>query len=263
MAWGDAYGALYYRTCREAPRTKVAGFDMDGTLYRWTCRNWPSALTDYALWSERVLTKLRECHESGYKVVIFGNRGQIKKAFGGKNAEKTRWLVNWLAQEAGVPIHAMFATKKDDGQFSKPSIGMWTAMEKHANGGVAVDPAASFFVGDMAGREGDVGRSDLEFALGVGQARGVTMRFETPEQCFGPAAGSHNVSGGGGGGGGGVSGGASGAAGSAVAAPPESLVARAALLGGYLRGPRVLLLCGPQGAGGCAAAVSPHGGCAS
>lgn len=170
--WGDCYNAVYYRACREPPRTKVAGFDMDGTLYRWTCANWPSNLNDYELWSERVLIKLRECHEAGYKVVIFGNRGQIKGAFGGKNAEKTRWLVNWLAREAGVPVHAVFATRKDDGKFSKPAIGMWAAMEKHTNGDVPCDPSLSFFVGDMAGRAGDLGRSDLEFAQGVGQSRG-------------------------------------------------------------------------------------------
>ena len=44
--------AMLIRRAHEPPRRKVAAFDMDGTLLRWTCGGWPSALSDYALWSE-------------------------------------------------------------------------------------------------------------------------------------------------------------------------------------------------------------------
>ena len=187
-----------------------------------------------------MLPKLREWHAAGYKLVIFGNRGGVKGAFEGKNAQKTWALADWLAQEVGVPLHAVYATRSGS-DYYKPSVGMWTAMEEKLNDGVRVDPASSFYVGDMAGRPGDIGASDLGFALNVGKSRNVTMRFETPEEAFGAPAGPNGESGGGGGG---------GSSATAAHAPPQSsLATRAALLGGYLPGPRLLILCGPQGAG--------------
>ena len=56
---------------------QVAGFDLDGTLLRWTCVSWPQKLDDYALWSAGVVVRLRALHADGYKIVIFGNRGQV------------------------------------------------------------------------------------------------------------------------------------------------------------------------------------------
>ena len=203
---------------------------------------------------------MKSLHADGYKIVIFGNRSGIKGALTGKNAQKTHSLVNWIASLVpGVPLHGLFATRKNDGKhegarFFKPNIGMWEAMEQLVNDKVKVDPAASFYVGDMAGREGDPGSSDKEWAANVGASRGVTMRFQTPEEYFGPSAGDNSL---GGGGGGGSSGGGGGGD---VTIPNTSMLARAALLGGYLHGPRIIVLCGPQGAGKshfCEALLSP------
>ena len=180
--WAHAYDALLYRKTHEPPRTKVAGFDLDGTLLRWTCAGWPNAMTDYALWSAQVPVLMKSLHADGYKIVIFGNRSGIKGALTGKNALKTHSLVNWIASLVpGVPLHGLFATRKNDGKhegarFFKPNIGMWEAMEQLVNDKVKVDPAASFYVGDMAGREGDPGSSDKEWAANVGASRGVTVR---------------------------------------------------------------------------------------
>ena len=118
---------------------------------------------------------------------------------------------------------------------------MWSAMEEYTNGGVAVALETSLYVGDMAGRPGDPGDSDLGFARAVGSARGGTLEFQTPEAAFGPAAA---------GAGGPLTGAAPGApTGSSPSAPPRALLARAALHGGYARGPLMLILVGAQGAG--------------
>ncbi len=45
----------------------------------------------------------------------------------------------------------------------------------------------SFFVGDMAGRQGDPGSTDKGFAESVGRERGAALAFHTPEAYFGPA----------------------------------------------------------------------------
>ena len=137
---------------------------------------WPSALSDYALWSEAAAEKIRQLHADGFKIVILGNRAAVKGAFHGKNSQKTQQLANWLAWRVGVPMHAVYATRKD-GPHYKPATGMWDAMEGNTNLGQPANLADSFFVGDMAGRDGDQGNSDRRFAENVGAARGGTLRF--------------------------------------------------------------------------------------
>ena len=254
--WGHAHDALLYRLTDEPPRQKVAGFDVDGTLLRWTCAGWPHKPDDYALWSAAVVRRLRALHADGFKLVLFGNRGGIKGAFDGANARKASEFTDWIAHVLRVPLHCLYATRKKDAagepsRFFKPAIGMWDAMEELLNGGVPVDAGRSFFVGDAA--------TDREWAERVGRSRGVVVGFEGPAVFFGPPAGpcSSNKEHGGasaanqaltspddGAGAGGVSTG-----GAADVAPATALEARRALLGGYLDGPRMLLLCGPQGAG--------------
>lgn len=135
-------------------------------------------------------------------------------------------------------------------------IGMWGAMEELLNDGQPADTGQSFFVGDLP--------TDREWADNVGKAKRATMGFETPPVAFGPAAGPcwSNKEGSGGAqsaanlslmgsavsGAGGL-GGLGSVGGAAAGAPAEALAARRALLGGYLRGARMLVLCGPQGSG--------------
>ena len=243
---------LLVRRVFEPPRTKVAGFDVDGTLLRWIKPRWPATMADYELWNANVPLRLRRLHAAGYKIVLFGNRGNVQGAVRGPNAEKTRGLADWIAHVCRVPVHALFATKSST-EYYKPRTGMWTAMERWLNEGVAVDASQSFFVGDLA--------TDREWVVNVSKLTHATLGFELPAQAFGAADGPHYPQGGraaavaAGGQGGGSSGG-SGA--EAKLPPPESLAARRALLGGYLQGPRMIVLCGPQGAGKshfCAALV--------
>ena len=123
--WGSAHDALLYRRAKEAPRARVAGFDVDGTLLRWTCAGWPARLDDYALWSAAVVPRIRALHAAGYKIVLFGNRGNIQGAFTGSNAKKTMAYTDWLAAVLRVPLHAVYATrsKGEGGRFYKPQVG--------------------------------------------------------------------------------------------------------------------------------------------
>jgi hypothetical protein len=154
-------------------------------------------------------------------------------------------LVEWLASLLSLPLFALLATQPSPSPYRKPEIGMWQILISRLNAGLPVALGASSFVGDMAGREGDLGNSDREFALRIGAGHGGALRFSTPEEAFGPPSGI--VGGGGGGGGGG--GRSGGVGGSGSGAPLQALRARAALLGGYSAWPLLLILCGPQGAG--------------
>lgn len=69
------------------------------------------------------------------------------------------------------------STQKDEFRKGYSEGGeLWSIYEKLA--GIQIDTANSFYVGDAAGREGDIGSSDLAFA----EARNI--RFMTPEEYF-------------------------------------------------------------------------------
>ena len=82
-------------------------------------------------------------------------------------------------------------------------------------------------------RVGEDPASDKKFAHNVGVERGGELAFLTPEAAFGPAVGVAPAA----------------APIDVEVTPPEALAARWSLLGGYLRGPLMLMLCGAQGSG--------------
>lgn len=57
-------------------RSKVAAFDMDGTLLVWRTTGWPSKITDYELWNAAVITRFRRLYdEEQCQLVIISNQG--------------------------------------------------------------------------------------------------------------------------------------------------------------------------------------------
>ncbi|KAL1507420.1 hypothetical protein AB1Y20_008260 [Prymnesium parvum] len=186
--WFPAHGEVLVRRADEEPRSKVAAFDMDGTLLQWKCKGYPSRLGDYELWSAEALETMRKLHGEGHKLVILSNQGGVRGAFTGKIATRFKGLVEWLEAQLQRPLHALAATIPKVSAYRKPATGMWSAMEEHTNGGVKVSIEDSLFVGDMAGRAGDASSSDRDFASNVGSERGAVLPFLTPEAAFGPAA---------------------------------------------------------------------------
>ena len=133
------------------------------------------------------------------------------------------------------PIHAVMSTNKKLG-YHKPNPGMWEIVEKECNQGKRFDIDHSFFVGDSIEVEDDPqGGVDSKFAKSVGALRDTTLTFYTPEEYFGPSDTDKRKK--------------QGAMADYDAPPKQALAARAALLGGYLQGPVVLILSGVQGSG--------------
>jgi bifunctional polynucleotide phosphatase/kinase len=114
---------------------------------------------------------------------------------------KTGRLAQFFAK-AGVPAHVLCATGDD--HHRKPGAGMFHHFERECNTGqrphviaslarwpwtppshstgASVDKAASFYVGDAAGREKDHSDSDLLFAKAAG------LRFFTEDAFFDSSA---------------------------------------------------------------------------
>ena len=226
---------LVRKVAKQEPRHKVAAFDLDGTILQWTVAGWPSQFEHYELWNTQVFQKMKEFYNQGYKIVIISNQGGIRKAFDGKRATLGKNLIEWLASKIDpIPLNCVMSTDKKCG-YHKPNTGMWKICEQECNKGVELLIEDSFYVGDSVGEDDPQGGVDENFAKNVGEMKGGDLKFYEPQDFFGQSNSDRRKS---------------------VAIlknyerPPESaLRARAALLGGYLKGPIMLVLCGAQGSG--------------
>ena len=131
----------------------------------------PTSLADYELYDASVPAHLRALHGAGYKLVVFAEDARIRQSCEGKSAQLRMALVDWVANEAGVPLHAVVACEKNE--YRRPEAAAWRAMEEQCNGGVRIAPKRdAFFVG------GDPD-TDLRFAEAMG------MTHSTPEAAWG------------------------------------------------------------------------------
>lgn len=161
---------------------RVAAFDFDGCLANTT----PLGGNDPKAWKmqfPQVPDVLRELHAQKYRIVIVTNESidRLKKEEPRLNVvlKKTGRLDGFM-KEVGVPCLALIAFAKD--KYRKPDVGAWTFIGEH-HGGREPDKAASFFVGDAAGRKPagrkpDHSDSDLVFAQSVG------VRFFNEQSFF-------------------------------------------------------------------------------
>lgn len=186
-AWRTAAPSLLVREdaqARAVASARIAGFDMNDTLVtsKIGAPGYQVTVADWQYYNDDVAWKLRELHNEGYKIVIFTNQGNVRAALEGKRAQAVRGYVDALVGDLGVPVLVLVATQKD--KFRKPQVGMWDFLRKSANGGVAVDRAASFYVGDAAGGLGEHSADDSDFAAAIG------LQFHHTRDFFGPPGGS-------------------------------------------------------------------------
>ena len=145
----------------------VAAFDWDATLTSAEMghgRRW---------FNDAVVKRLSDLHASGYAICVFSNQARIGDSPWNARSRDVRARIDDLLERLSVPVAVFIACNRDG--FRKPERGMWDLLF----GGVQVDMARSFFVGDAAGRPGDHSDCDKVFADRIG------VTFFTPELCFG------------------------------------------------------------------------------
>lgn len=236
-------GAVLVRRDRRSaskPCRKAAAIDMDGTVLLWQTSFWPTRLEQYELYNaDGVVPKLQSLADDGYQLVLVSNQGGIRSATNGKTAQKVKSLMDWLATILQRPLWAIVSTQSKSG-FHKPSPKLWDALEEAY--GEKFDIKQSLYVGDSDGEvdDSDAYRQegvDKAFAANVSASKNAMLRFYNPSDFFGPSDKERRM--------------ATVRSGLTAYAPTpiSALRARAALLGGYLTGPLLVLLCGAQGSG--------------
>lgn len=162
---------------------QIAAFDMDGTLITTKSgKVFPVNSHDWRILLPQVETCLRALAADGFKLVVITNQRGLSN--GHVNSGSFKAKVEHILKQLNVRAQVYVCT--GHGFYRKPAPGVWQHLESRGNGGVPIDLAASFYVGDAAGRPAnwepkrkkDFSCSDRLFALNVG------LRFYTPEEYF-------------------------------------------------------------------------------
>ncbi|KAG5331513.1 PNKP kinase, partial [Acromyrmex charruanus] len=174
---------LIYTASSVQNRPKVAAYDMDGTLIRTKSGLvFPKDCNDWQLLYHDVPGKLKQLHMTRYKIVIFTNQAGLST--GKFKISDFKGKIEKIVQKIGVPIQVFIAVGKSI--YRKPTIGMWEFLEKEKNGGITINKAKSFYVGDAAGRPKNwaPGKKKDHSSVDRLMALNVDVKFETPEEHF-------------------------------------------------------------------------------
>ncbi|KAI0781271.1 PNK3P-domain-containing protein [Trametes elegans] len=152
---------------------RVAAFDLDGCLIQSSFPK-KGAPPKFDWWRPIVPKKLKQVHDDGYSIVIITNQALRTQALINEWKKKIPLIANALSD---VSFRLFAATEKDG--YRKPIPGMWYELERiFAQDSVSIDLAASYFIGDAAGRPHDHSSTDRKLALNIG------IPFRTPEEFF-------------------------------------------------------------------------------
>ncbi|XP_069681428.1 uncharacterized protein F21D5.5 isoform X2 [Periplaneta americana] len=174
---------LIYTTKNVISRSKIAAYDLDGTIIATQSgRVFPKDYNDWKIIYSEVPGKLKQLHDNGFKIVFMTNQAGIGR--GSVSVGSFKDKVVKIVNKLGVPVQTFIATGK--GIYRKPAPGMWKTLIEMKNDGIMVDMAASFFCGDAAGREAnwapkkkkDFSTADRLLAINLG------LSFFTPEEHF-------------------------------------------------------------------------------
>ncbi|CAO3619613.1 unnamed protein product [Mucor fragilis] len=166
---------------KETARSKIAAFDLDGTLIATKSgRVFAKDEHDWRWWDPVVPKRIEALHDEGFKIVIFSNQNGLN------NDNKIKGFqhkIESMLRQIDSPVLVMAAMKKD--KYRKPMTGMWEWLE-HNNDDVSIDKSQSFYVGDAAGRaDGWKPKYKKDHSCGDRKfADNINIAFHTPEEFF-------------------------------------------------------------------------------
>ncbi|XP_066602863.1 uncharacterized protein F21D5.5 [Prorops nasuta] len=164
-------------------QVKIAAYDMDGTLIKTKSGYvFPKDCQDWQILYPNIPKKLQQLYGEEYKIVIFTNQSNIGSGKTKVSDFKTK--IENIVKKINVPIQVFVASKRN--LYRKPLPGMWNTLVNLKNGGLSIDKANSFYIGDAAGREKNWApgkKKDHSLADRL-LAINIDIKFETPEEHF-------------------------------------------------------------------------------
>jgi len=188
---------LYQPTATTLHSTKIAGFDIDGTIIKTKSGKTfaTNDLTDWQPWAHATtimkptFTKLVS---DGYRIVFFTNQEGISKGKVNKQSWKTKVenVIDTLGlseKNGGPGVTVLASLTKKENNYRKPHVGMWNFLCENLNdSNTTIARSESIYIGDAAGRpkrgpvKKDFSCTDYKFALNIGGG----LTFKTPEEVF-------------------------------------------------------------------------------
>ncbi|ELU14683.1 hypothetical protein CAPTEDRAFT_176929 [Capitella teleta] len=163
--------------------TKVAGFDIDGTIITTKSgKVFPVDLGDWRILYPDIPGNLKKLAADGFKIVFFTNQMGIQR--GKLKPHDFQKKVESIQKKIGISAQVLVST--GSGPYRKPGVGMWTYLQENMNSGIEIDLENSFYVGDAAGRPKDwVKGKKKDFSCGDRLfALNIALPFFTPEEYF-------------------------------------------------------------------------------
>lgn len=182
-SWDNNLDHVVFTSKGVCPSCNIAGFDLDGTIIvTRSGKAFPEDADDWKICMPEIFNKLKDLQRDKFKIVFFTN--QLGVARGKTEINDLMKKIENVVAKLQVPVQVFIATH--EGRYRKPMTGMWENLQNQYNGGVSIDLASSFYVGDAAGRQvnwapkkkKDFSCSDRLFAINIG------ITFKTPEEFF-------------------------------------------------------------------------------
>lgn len=135
--WKTYKGVHYGSSSDDKPSTKIALFDMDGTLI--VNKNGRRVI-DWEFFNPFVPIKIRELKDDGFRIMIASN--QLGVSLEVVSVTDLQKKIEDFTSKIGVEVTAMLAIKKD--RFRKPDTGMWNFVLNTLNN-MTVDMESSVY----------------------------------------------------------------------------------------------------------------------
>lgn len=129
--WKSYKGLLYGLTSKAVPSSKIALFDMDGTLI---VNRLGRRVSDWEFFDPAVPLKLKSLANEGFRIVVVSN--QLGVSLGVVAADALQKKIEQFIAAADVECTVLLATKKDN--FRKPETGCWDFIQNSLNSAVPI-----------------------------------------------------------------------------------------------------------------------------